>query len=64
MYIYVQVLRAQLELQQVRQEIDRRMAEKEEEFNNSRYYIFPYYLSPHSSIDYKSYKYSTDKGRV
>merc|ERR1712209_109849 len=30
------VLRAQLELGQVRQEIDRRMAEKEEEFNNSR----------------------------
>merc|ERR1712241_35613 len=30
------VLRAQLELGQVRQEIDRRMAEKEEEFNNTR----------------------------
>merc|ERR1711892_1348695 len=30
------VLRAQLELAQVRQEIDRRVAEKEEEFNNSR----------------------------
>jgi len=30
------VLRAQLELGQVRQEIDRRLAEKEEEFNNSR----------------------------
>jgi len=30
------VLRAQLELGQVRQEIDRRIAEKEEEFNNSR----------------------------
>merc|ERR1712126_42839 len=30
------VLRAQLELGQVRQEIDRRVAEKEEEFNNSR----------------------------
>merc|ERR1719385_243339 len=29
-------LRAQLELGQVRQEIDRRMAEKEEEFNNTR----------------------------
>merc|ERR1719295_1920465 len=30
------VLRAQLELGQVRQEIDRRLAEKEEEFENSR----------------------------
>merc|ERR1719356_1510315 len=30
------VLRAQLELNQVRQEIDRRIAEKEEEFENSR----------------------------
>merc|ERR1712098_1018115 len=30
------VLRSQLELGQVRQEIDRRVAEKEEEFNNSR----------------------------
>jgi len=34
---YDQVLRAQLELGQVRQEIDRRIAEKEEEFNNTRY---------------------------
>ena len=32
------VLRAQLELGQVKQEIDRRVAEKEEEFNNTRYY--------------------------
>merc|ERR1719331_1934195 len=31
-----QVLRAQLELGQVKQEIDRRVAEKEEEFNNTR----------------------------
>ena len=31
-----QVLRAQLELGQVRQEIDRRLAEKEEEFDNTR----------------------------
>ena len=30
------VLRAQLELGTVRQEIDRRVAEKEEEFNNTR----------------------------
>merc|ERR1712183_373383 len=30
------VLRAQLELANVRQEIDRRVAEKEEEFNNTR----------------------------
>jgi hypothetical protein len=36
MLTYLQVLRAQLELGQVRQEIDRRLAEKEEEFNNSR----------------------------
>jgi hypothetical protein len=34
--LWFQVLRAQLELGQVRQEIDRRLAEKEEEFNNSR----------------------------
>ena len=31
-----QALRASLELGQVRQEIDRRIAEKEEEFENSR----------------------------
>merc|ERR1712165_478465 len=31
-----EVLRAQLELGQVKQEIDRRVAEKEEEFNNTR----------------------------
>ena len=30
------VLRAQLELAQVKQDIDRRVAEKEEEFNNTR----------------------------
>merc|ERR1712193_159007 len=30
------VLRAQLELGQVKQEIDRKIAEKEEEFNNTR----------------------------
>merc|ERR1719464_1136211 len=30
------VLRAQLELQQVKQDVDRRVAEKEEEFNNTR----------------------------
>merc|ERR1712173_191260 len=30
------VLRAQLELGQVRQEVDRKIAEKEEEFNNTR----------------------------
>jgi hypothetical protein len=35
-FIHPQVLRAQLELGQVRQEIDRRLAEKEEEFNNNR----------------------------
>ena len=32
----LQVLRAQLELAQVKLEIDRRIAEKEEEFENSR----------------------------
>ena len=37
------VLRAQLELGQVKQEIDRRIAEKEEEFNNTRY-VFPSHL--------------------
>jgi myosin heavy chain 6/7 len=31
------VLRAQLELGQVRQEIDRKIQEKEEEFDNTRY---------------------------
>ena len=35
-YLYLKVLRAQLELGQVKQEIDRRIAEKEEEFENSR----------------------------
>ena len=34
--LYMKVLRAQLELGQVKQEIDRRIAEKEEEFENSR----------------------------
>ena len=33
------MLRAQLELGQVKQEIDRRIAEKEEEFNNTRYVV-------------------------
>ena len=33
---FSQVLRASLELGQVKQEIDRRIAEKEEEFENSR----------------------------
>ena len=33
------VLRAQLELGQVKQEIDRKIAEKEEEFNNTRLVI-------------------------
>ena len=32
----VQVMRAQLDLAQVRQEIDRRIQEKEEEFENTR----------------------------
>ena len=35
-FLYFQVLRAQLELAQVKQEIDRRIAEKEEEFENTR----------------------------
>ena len=35
-HVLCQVLRASLELGQVRQEIDRRIAEKEEEFENSR----------------------------
>ena len=33
------VLRAALELGQTKQEIDRRIAEKEEEFNNTRYIV-------------------------
>ena len=32
-----QVLRAQLELGQTKQEIDRKIAEKEEEFENTRF---------------------------
>ena len=34
------MLRAQLELGQVKQEIDRRIAEKEEEFNNTRWVLY------------------------
>ena len=34
---FVQVMRAQLDLAQVRQEIDRRIQEKEEEFENTRW---------------------------
>ncbi len=34
------VLRAQLEIAAIRQDIDRRVAEKEEEFDATRYYIF------------------------
>jgi hypothetical protein len=37
------VLRAQLELGQTKQEIDRKIAEKEEEFENSRYVISMFY---------------------
>ena len=33
---FLQVLRAQLELAQTKQETDRRIAEKEEEFENTR----------------------------
>ena len=33
---FLQVLRAQLELAQTKQETDRRVAEKEEEFENTR----------------------------
>ena len=34
--LLLQVLRAQLELAQLKQEIDRKIAEKEEEFDNTR----------------------------
>ncbi|MFN9939781.1 MAG: hypothetical protein ACK56I_09945, partial [bacterium] len=44
------VLRAQLELSQVRQEIDRRVAEKEEEFNNTRL-VLPYPLGTFYTLD-------------
>ena len=38
------MLRAQLELATVKQEIDRKVSEKEEEFNNTRYKnILSYY---------------------
>ena len=33
------MLRAQLELAQLKQEIDRKIAEKEEEFDNTRYLV-------------------------
>ena len=35
--LFAQVMRAQLDLAQVRQEIDRRIQEKEEEFENTRW---------------------------
>ena len=35
-FFLIKVLRAQLELGQVKQEIDRKIAEKEEEFENTR----------------------------
>ena len=41
----VQVLRAQLELGQTKQEIDRKIAEKEEEFENTRFVIFVFLVS-------------------
>ena len=44
------VLRAQLELGQVRQEIDRKIHEKEEEFDNTRYI----YLFNHTTTFYKN----------
>ena len=36
-WFVLQVMRAQLDLAQVRQEIDRRIQEKEEEFENTRW---------------------------
>ncbi len=38
------VLRAQLELGQVRQEVDRKIQERQDEFNNSRYKKILYYI--------------------
>ena len=38
--MFFKVLRAQLELGQVRQEIDRKIQEKEEEFDNTRLALF------------------------
>ena len=49
------VLRAQLELGQVRQEIDRKIHEKEEEFDNTRYELHIKLLDTYRCI--KSYKY-------
>ncbi len=53
--ICLQVLRAQLELGQVRQEIDRRLAEKEEEFNNNRYVPIPFSSLPNAKIPTNMY---------
>ncbi len=43
------VLRSQLELGQVRQEIDRKIQEKAEEFDNTRFFLifslFPYFVN-------------------
>ena len=39
------VLRAQLELGQTKQEIDRKIAEKEEEFENTRFVLILFYQS-------------------
>ena len=38
------VLRAQLELATVKQEIDKKVGEKEEEFNNTRWEIYFQYI--------------------
>ena len=40
-FFSLKVLRAQLELAQLKQEIDRKIAEKEEEFGNTRYFFKP-----------------------
>merc|ERR1719483_84491 len=40
-FFSLKVLRAQLELAQLKQEIDRKIAEKEEEFGNTRYFVKP-----------------------
>ena len=50
---HFQVLRAQLELAQVKQEIDRRIAEKEEEFENTRFDANTYINDDHMSMSFQ-----------
>ena len=46
------VLRAQLELGQVKQDVDRKIAEKEDEFNNTRYVLLTHHKFAFLTIFY------------